>query len=207
MGIVKSLLFGSQGSYNLLGQSVDFKEVHQPLHTAEFSLPVRMHRIFNLQFLHTFCHEMSHAIMGRKLGISSRVEIYRDDYFYHGITNFDQEVQGEWKKCAILSTGPVVDMLFSSMRLLAFSLLMQSSNHFFNNPFLFFSTLALASFSYGKELKDFCCCKRGSDIARIRDLGSKYLASAVLGVSLAALPGAMTTAFLLRRFFLEGLKT
>lgn len=201
----KSLLFGSPGSYTIVGQHIEFIEARKGTLPEERGPLSDVREIVNLAFFQSFCHEMSHATMAKLLGYSSRIQIYTKDSHLGGRTIFDQKVTNTRHKFLYLAVGPVVDMLFGSAYLIGVSVLMQSSPYFFRNPFLFFPLLAVAADPYLRNMRRIILHKTQSstDLFQIESLGFEYKVSAVRRAALAALPGAIAVGVLFKQFLQE----
>lgn len=72
MSICSSLLLGTEGKYSILGQQVEFINTDEKIYsfstdfiskTAEALLTSSFFRIGTLGYLHTFIHEMGHALV------------------------------------------------------------------------------------------------------------------------------------------------
>lgn len=126
MSICSSLFFGSEGNYSILGQQVEFRDTDKKIYsfssdfigqTAEALLTSSIFRIGTLGYLHTFIHEMGHALVGSILTQQSA-----------SITIYTKTCLGQTSRiqtnCPINDTlislgGPLADIVFSIMLIFA----------------------------------------------------------------------------------------
>lgn len=128
MAIVKSVLFGSNGSYNILGMPITFK----PGSTGKISNEIFISRIARrilstqtgavimLQYAHMFVHELGHALACRLLtGVIPKVNIYRP---FGGSCNYPDRYYSHsspWQKSVVNLAGPMAGVAFSTCQLVA----------------------------------------------------------------------------------------
>jgi len=110
--LINSLVFGSEGSYNILAIPVTFQKEHK---TSSSKQPKYFNIFFTITqgYVHVFVHEMSHAIMARLFGLHSRVVMLVD--FCSGETAFGST--GPWKDVIILTSGCMGNIAFSTCKL------------------------------------------------------------------------------------------
>jgi hypothetical protein len=131
MSFLKSVLFGSEGSYNIFGTKVKFQN-ELPSYLTPPSLDgagvisklafkcVNSHafRWITQSYTHVFVHEMSHAIACKAL-ISQNSEVVFFTSLCVGRNRFPPAAAfaSVWKKTAIFIAGPMGDIAFSTCKL------------------------------------------------------------------------------------------
>lgn len=148
MSFVKSILFGSQGNYNVLGVKVSFENnfsfggsfsngldlgpgfnasaaIRQPVgfFVVNFMSLAKSHtfRVLTLGYLHVFVHEMGHALAAKILfGNSPQVSVFRNPSPELGNTNnAGGRNYGSIGDSIVHAAGPMADMIFSSCTIIA----------------------------------------------------------------------------------------
>jgi hypothetical protein len=133
MSFLKSVFFGSEGSYNIFGTKVKFQD-ELPLNLTPPSLDgasVISKLAFNCinsnafrwitqGYTHVFVHEMSHAIACKALtGQKSEVNFFTS--LCIGMNEYPLTITyvSDWKKTVIYAAGPMGDIAFSTCKLVA----------------------------------------------------------------------------------------
>lgn len=131
MSFLKSLLFGSEGSYNICGIQAKFeKEVHSlnPFPNLEGAgfiskmaitcINSNMFRWITQGYAHVFVHEMSHALTFKLLsGQDTTIKIYKSSC--NGESFHRLATHPDWKKTIVDVAGPIGDIAFSTCKLVA----------------------------------------------------------------------------------------
>lgn len=131
MSFIKSILFGSPGSYNICGTSVEYKEdpLCQPPRVegagfvsflANKCLNSNAFRWLTQGYCHVFIHEMGHAMACKLLtGRDSRITIKTDTC--GALTYYPRELSNsaKWKQSVIDLSGPMSDIAFSTIKIVA----------------------------------------------------------------------------------------
>jgi hypothetical protein len=133
MSILKSVLFGYEGSYTILGSQVRFKKELPSYLTppslegagvisrlALTCLNNNAFRWITQSYMHLFVHEMSHAITCKVLtGQNGNVDFFLDRNA--GRTPYPQSFTNavDWKKTVISIAGPMGNIAFSICKLVA----------------------------------------------------------------------------------------
>ncbi len=133
MSFLKSVFFGSQGSYNLLGIPVNFEHSHYSPYNLDNEsfisrqalkcLNSNVFRLVTQSYAHVFTHEMSHALMlkffyGRPPGFYREgICIYTD--ICMGQTGMPRIENHNWKTTLILMAGPMGNIAFATAKLVA----------------------------------------------------------------------------------------
>jgi hypothetical protein len=132
MSYIKSIFLGSQGSYNILGTTVDFKEdpLCQPARIdgvgfisslANKCLNSNAFRWITQGYCHVFVHEMGHALACKLLtGADSRITIKTDtctSLIYLPPNEYNQAAK--WKQSVIDFSGPMFNVAFSTIKIVA----------------------------------------------------------------------------------------
>jgi hypothetical protein len=194
---LKSIIFGSEGSYKFFDINVVFEKtdnsqylfaqaLNNPLakpigHLADCFLKSKAFRIATQGYLHTFIHEMGHALARKLLGKHSpSISINTKNGGGFCTTATDEGILSNKENFIISFSGPATDMAFSTCKLLATIALrpyipkiavvaMVSSSAIWMIGELF---LALTS-ALNKDHGDF---------GKIRECGPKYLWLASIGL-------------------------
>lgn len=133
MSFLKSVLFGYEGSYNILGAPVKF-ENELPPHLKPPSLDgagvisqlafkcinSNAFRWITQGYTHVFVHEMSHAIACKVLtGLNSKVNFFTS--LCVGMNQYPPAIRNasDWKQTVISIAGPMGDVAFSTCKLIA----------------------------------------------------------------------------------------
>lgn len=131
MSFLKSVLFGSEGSYNIFGIQANFKKEAPPgypssiLEGAGFlsKMAVRcinsnVFRWISQGYAHVFVHEMSHALTLKLFsGQDSQVYVFKSSCTGRGDGSL--EILPDWKKTIVYVAGPMGDIAFSTCKLVA----------------------------------------------------------------------------------------
>ena len=135
MSFVSSALFGSEGSYNILGVDVKFKEKTPIEMSTEMStldgaglistlaqaiIGSTIFRLASQGYLHVFVHEMGHALsFGLFKNQNTTVTIHQDTCT--GVTDYPSTTGkiARWKNSVISAAGPMTNMAFSACKLVA----------------------------------------------------------------------------------------
>lgn len=125
--IIQSLFLGRSGIYECLGIPVTFKKDHIPGGAAfadnaignlgESLLNSRIFHILTFGYLHTFVHEMGHALTHKVHGASSKIEILTTSL--SGFTIPDNYVLSRIQCSIIALAGPLADVIFSVSEIFA----------------------------------------------------------------------------------------
>lgn len=133
MSIIKSLLLGNEGNYNILGVQVEFqKELPSYLslpsldgHGVISKLAIKclnsdIYRLFSLAYVHMLVHEISHAI-AYKLITKYKSSITLFTKRGCAQTTYPRKAFDcqDWKITIIDAAGPLGDMAFSSCQFVA----------------------------------------------------------------------------------------
>jgi len=122
MSLITSLLFGSEGSYNVLGVDVTFKKKPQTrsseldiiiLKLATKCLDNKFFFIIIQGYLHVFIHEMSHAMASRLFSIGSNIIILTNTC--EGTTNCKGNTY--WEDTMINAAGSMGSIAFCTCKL------------------------------------------------------------------------------------------
>lgn len=134
MSLLKSVLFGSEGSYNIFGLQATFKNEFPPgficpnanFHGAgiisQLAYKCLNSNVFHwiTQFhTHVLVHEIGHALAIKIFtGYNSKVIIY---YQRGGMTEYPIETRylSDWKQTVIDVSGPMGDIAFSTCKMVA----------------------------------------------------------------------------------------
>lgn len=133
MNFLKSLLFGSEGTYNIFEIQVKFQNELPP-----FLTPPRLDqpgvisqlvikciksdafRLVTQAYTHVFVHEMSHALACKILtGQNSEVDLFTNRCV--GVNHYPPAVTyaSDWKQTVIDVAGPMGNIAFSTCKLVA----------------------------------------------------------------------------------------
>lgn len=119
MSIIKSLIFGSNGTYNVFGIPVEFIDLSNKNAGKEDKISKYAKHVIFQPHIHSFVHEMGHVLAHRVLlnkNPPPRVRIYNEG----GTTSYSNKPPiSSMHKSLITAAGPVVGMTFASCRLLA----------------------------------------------------------------------------------------
>jgi hypothetical protein len=131
MSFVKSLFFGSEGSYNILGVPVTFQkglpnELTYPSRSDLLSQIVRRCinneavRILTFTYAHVFVHEMCHALTCKLLTSQAGTVVFSANPFC-ACSEYPDEFQNAspWKQTVIAVAGPMGGIAFSTCQLVA----------------------------------------------------------------------------------------
>lgn len=148
MSIIKSLFFGSEGSFQVLGIPVDFQRElpsDRPLLSSEnlaldYAIKCLKNRAFciaTLGYAHVFVHEMGHALVGKfLLNQNSRVQIFTKDCVSLTASSGTAPLP-TWKKTVRFAAGPMANMVFFKCQAyFGCSLAILSSSPNFSNSWL-----------------------------------------------------------------------
>lgn len=138
MSFLKSVIFGAEGSYNILGFDVSFKKNDSPRYSfaastcssgilsiftksigylADSCLNSKVFHVITQGYAHTFVHEMGHALAFKALtNLKPKVSIYTD---FCGGNNNPGSLKSLSPKIlsSIYVAGPMANMAFSSCKL------------------------------------------------------------------------------------------
>ena len=199
MNFIKSMIFGSEGSYNILGTQVHF--TNQASSDGQISLEgagivsrialaclnSNTLRYLTQGYSHVFIHEMGHALADRLL-THKDVDPYDTPSVYIskescGGENWPtsaSEFLPEWKKTILDVAGPMADIAFSSCKIVAAT----SLKNYLPLPV----TLALggagALWIFGELVYAYTSVlnKDGGDFSNIAERGNVHLALASTAV-------------------------
>ncbi len=129
MSILKSVLLGAEGSYNILGIPVTFGKYSITTNAQDDgSLTTRLAkklldnnivRLGNQAYAHLFAHEMSHAMM-TKLLLNRTPNVYCNTDDCTGSTiSVSDSFSNDWKNTLIEVAGPMGDVAFATCKLVA----------------------------------------------------------------------------------------
>lgn len=133
MSFFKSILFGSEGSYNIFGTKVKFQN-ELPSHLTPPSLDgagvistlafkcinSNAFRWITQGYTHVFVHEMSHAAAHKVLtGQNSEVDFFTSLCVGKTLPSPAAAYASDWKKTAIDIAGPMGNIAFSTCKLVA----------------------------------------------------------------------------------------
>jgi len=133
MSFLKSVLFGSEGSYNIFGTKVKFQN-ELPSHLTPPSLDgagaisqlafkcinSNAFRWITQGYTHVFVHEMSHAVAYKVLtGQNSEVDFFTSLCIGKNLSPPAAAYASDWKKTIIGISGPMGDIAFSTCKLVA----------------------------------------------------------------------------------------
>ncbi|MBA3958602.1 MAG: hypothetical protein H0X51_09470 [Parachlamydiaceae bacterium] len=126
---VKSVLFGSDGNYHAFGIDIQYKQNELGSNSdlgGAGCISVIANRCFNSHvfhvvtqgYLHTFIHEVGHALAGKVLyGENSRIIICTSPI--HPVNRRDESRFKNWKETIYCLSGPLANMCFSTCKLVA----------------------------------------------------------------------------------------
>ncbi len=137
MSLIKSLIFGQEGTYKVLGVPVRFQKINpadDSISDAELATKLSDRGIFvfrlieNLfsskaylvttqSYVHTFVHEMSHALADKFLCKGSPEVEINDDAT--GLTTTSSLISEAWKSTVFRLAGSMGDIAFSTGQLVA----------------------------------------------------------------------------------------
>jgi hypothetical protein len=129
MSFLKSILFGSKGSYNMAGIPISFENRYpcsmniDTLQGAGLISKVASQLLKNPYFhklsqgyTHVFVHEMSHALSYRLLHDGNpSIFVFTDRC--EGLTRFDSRAS-KWKTNVVNAAGPMGDIAFGFLKLI-----------------------------------------------------------------------------------------
>lgn len=133
MSILKSMLFGCEGTYNLFGIPVKFtnevpaawipRGIDGAGFISQLALRCLNNRVFNWitqGYTHVFVHEMSHALANQLL-IGQNSEVFCYTSLCVGQVKYPQKAitLSDWKKTITDIAGPIGNMAFSTCKLVA----------------------------------------------------------------------------------------
>lgn len=135
MSFLKSVIFGAEGSYNILGVDVTFEKSNSPSYSfasstggsgvlsiftkslgylADNCLNSNVFRVVTQGYAHTFVHEMGHALACRVLtDVKPKVRVFTD--LCTGRTYVGDP--GSLIDSIICASGPLANMAFSGCKL------------------------------------------------------------------------------------------
>jgi hypothetical protein len=132
---ISSLLFGNQGSYNLLFVDVSFTTSSNKYHfvshhnlflktiakCAHACLSNSIFKVITLGYIHTFIHEMGHAFAHYILeGGNSDIEIETGkNQPLGGCTHSHGRSSSQWSSMVVTLAGPLADTIYSVCTLVA----------------------------------------------------------------------------------------
>lgn len=133
MSFLKSVLFGSKGSYNIFGTKVKFQnELPSYLTLPSLNgagiisklafncINSNAFRWITQGYTHVFVHEMSHAIACKVLtGQNSKVDFFTSLCIGKNASPPAVTYASDWKKTVINVAGPMGDIAFSTCKLVA----------------------------------------------------------------------------------------
>lgn len=137
MSFLKSLFLGSEGSYNVFGVPVSFEDrapdsTSNPggiLGAAKKCLDNRVFRCATLSYVHVVAHEMGHYYMSqlfpRKDLFSSKpnAQVIQEVTIYtkscEGVTKNATRGLTGWKNTLVCVAGPMANIAFSTVKLIA----------------------------------------------------------------------------------------
>lgn len=190
MFFLNSVLFGSEGSYNILGIQANFKkEEEKPWWCPFISRPnvlgagiiatvanecrsINLFRFITQGYAHVFVHEMSHAL-AFKLMTNQDTSIQVFTSTCTGSASLPTETLPDWKKTIVSAAGPMGDIAFCTCKLVAATAL----KSYLSWPI----ALALGSGSViwmSGELLYACTSalkKNGGDFGKIASTGNAHL--------------------------------
>ncbi len=137
MSFLKSLFLGSEGSYKVFGIPVAFKDrAPDSSSNSEGILAVTKKYLSNsvfrcatLSYAHVFCHEMGHVSMSKlfprknlfssqpNAQVAEEVTIYTKTC--EGVTKNGTMGLTGWKKTLVCVSGPMANIAFSTVKLVA----------------------------------------------------------------------------------------
>jgi len=134
MNLASSLIFGSEGSYNILGNRVLFSEENfidenpQDLEGAGFITKIltkchesKILRWMTLGYTHLFIHEMGHALTFKLLTRDTFeppiIQIFKRSCT--GRFDYSIDIDSDWKETIVDVAGPMADVAFCSCKLIA----------------------------------------------------------------------------------------
>src|SRR4051794_5269206 len=131
--IISSLFLGRSGTYNILGMQVEFQSDQPGFHNLSDNpigklgdnlLSNRVFNILTMGYLHTFVHEMGHALTYKIVsGGSSQVEIQISTSQLSGVTIHHGKNLSPIQHSIYLLGGPLANVAFSiSLIFAAFAL-------------------------------------------------------------------------------------
>lgn len=127
MSIVQSLLFGTEGNYQVAGIPVAFEKGDQAMistsdhwlvTSVRTCLESQAFRVLNQSYIQIFVHEMGHAATGRLL-VNDQPHIHIFNNQFGGVTQYAYHSDIEWKNSAVTLAGPLTSMIFSCIKLAA----------------------------------------------------------------------------------------
>lgn len=129
--IIQSLFLGHPGTYDILGINVTFKNTKAASisfsdnligNLGENILKSRAFHILTFGYLHTFVHEMGHALAHKVFGGSSKIEI-SVSYLSGSTSNISGKQLSRVQSSVCSLCGPLADVIFSvSLIFAAFAL-------------------------------------------------------------------------------------
>lgn len=120
MSILKSLLFGSEGTYKILEIPVVFKKSETYFDWAGEDIisrcaiqciNSRAFRFLTQGYAHVFVHEMSHALVGKLFKGNANVEIYSDTCQGTNTVRYPSAIS-PIKQSSMYAAGPMGDVAF-----------------------------------------------------------------------------------------------
>jgi hypothetical protein len=145
MSFLKSILLGYEGSYNILGIPVTFESQNPPSNSnqegisAQFIKKCLSNNVFRWvtqAYTHTFVHEMAHALMSKSFPRRNFFSQEPNTQVIPKVKVFITTCEGKteesltgligWKKVLVCAAGPMVNIAFSSCKLVAAQILKSS---------------------------------------------------------------------------------
>lgn len=131
MSFLKSVFFGSEGSYNIFGIQANFKKEVPSWYpsinlegagfiskTAIKCINSNMFRWITQGYAHVFTHEMSHALTFKLFsGQDTTIEVFKSSCT--GRTRLPLATLPDWKNTIVIVAGPMGDIAFSTCKLVA----------------------------------------------------------------------------------------
>lgn len=180
MSIVSSLLWGSEGSYQVLNVPVSFEEIDRSLIVTNSNLFVnsvgqclnsQVFRFMTLSYTQIFVHEMGHAITSKIL-VDNEPEVTVATNLFGGGTSY--KVSGNsWRFSATNLAEPLASMIFSCCKLAAAVLV----NKYVSRPAAYLLGTGAVIWMFGEFVYAFTSVARndGGDFAHIANDGMSHL--------------------------------
>jgi len=204
MSLINSLVFGSEGSYSILGIPVTFHKESRaglPNQSPVIKLVTeyfnKFYYIISQEYLNAFMHEMGHALTAKLFSLNSKIVILTNSCNSETrLTSAGpwKDIVGPWKGTVILASGPMSSLAFSTCKL-ALAIILK--NYI---PPLIFLVLNISSLiCIARELIFVCNSisrKDTRDYGLIAQQGNIYLALAI---------AALLTEYILAAFIVNNL--